>query len=225
MKKQLATLLLFVSTFSAFGQLKYYKTENGEFIFSFARYQINNESINTPMRFSGFFHYGEQLHIDFNNYVGVFSGWGIRNVGFTSSYGDTMYKRRNYYVGIPVAIKLGDMKNKNFIYAGAEVELAVNYKEKLFVKGDKIGSAKFNSWFSERTPLLMPSVFGGFQMKSGYNLGFRYYLKDFLNPNFSEKGFKPYQNTTQSNVFYISLSYQFKSGRKAKNKTSIPSSI
>lgn len=225
MKKPLNLLMLLVLTATAFAQKSMYKVSSGEFIFSFAQYKINNESVNTPLRFSAFFHYGEELHLNLTNHVGIFSGWGIRNVGFTSSSGDTMYKRRNYYVGLPIALKIGDMKNRNFLYAGAEVELALNYKEKLFVKGDKIESAKFNSWFSERTPLLMPSVFGGVQMKSGYNLGFRYYLKDFLNSNYSEKGVKPYANTTQSNVFYISLSYSLNPNKKEKKKTGTPTSI
>jgi hypothetical protein len=188
-------------------QIKTYTTSGTEFIFSFADYKVNSESINTPLRFSCFLHLGNEYHVDLTKNLGFFTGYGLRNIGFSSTQGDSTYKRRNYYFGVPLAIKLGNLNDGTYLYAGGEAELALNYKEKLFISEKKIESAKFNVWFSDRTPLIMPSLFVGLNTKSGMNLKFKYYLKDFFNRNFTENGVKIYQNVDEAKIFYFSISW------------------
>jgi hypothetical protein len=96
-----------------------------------------------------------------------------------------------------------------------EGELGLNYKEKLFVHGIK--KSKFNEWFSNRTPLFMPSAFVGLNTKSGLNFKFKYYLDNFLKTSYvDDKGVQIYKDI-KSAIFYFSLSLNVRQGAyKAK---------
>lgn len=203
-------------------EVKIYSTSGGELVFSFADVEDSGGSINSKLRFTGFFHLTEYWHFDFANNFGMIAGFGLRNIGMiTENDGiltqehvgrfdendEVKIKRRSYSLGVPLALKFGNLGRSTFVFAGAEAELMFHYKEKLFVNGDK--EHKFNEWFSDRTNLLNPSVFGGIQFPGGVNLKFKYYLLDFLNPDYSESingsRVQPYRGIT-SNIFYISLS-------------------
>lgn len=200
-----------------------YSTNGGEFIFSFADVDVDEADIDGILRFSAFFHVGQKWHFDFGNNFGLFTGYGIRNIGFITEddgieidefageiqVGDEVkVKRRAYALGVPLAFKLGNFGRNTFVYGGAEIDFLFNYKEKLFINGDK--EEKFNEWFSERTNLLMPSVFGGMQFPGGVNLQFKYYLTNFLNQDYTERvagvTVRPYENV-DSRLFYLSLSF------------------
>jgi len=69
---------------------------------------------------------------DINNNFGLLFGAAIRNVGFIYNVQDgtgTKKKFRNYDFGIPVGVKVGNMR-KTFFFAGYEIEFPLNYKEK-----------------------------------------------------------------------------------------------
>lgn len=203
-------------------EVKIYSTSGGELIFSFADIEDPRGSISSNLRFTGFLHIGEYWHFEFTNSFGMITGVALRNVGMiTEDDGirikeheglfddndDVKIKRRSYSLGVPLAFKLGNFNRRTFVFAGAEAELMFHYKEKLFVNGNK--EDKFNEWFSDRTNLLNPSIFGGIQFPGGVNLKFKYYLLDFLDPDYSERIggdlVQPYRGLT-SNIFYISLS-------------------
>ena len=214
-------LLLFCTNLNASAQIEKYKTYSLEFIFSKANYSINENQISTPVRFTCFFHTSTNYHVDIGKYFGVFSGFGIRNVGFTSDHGDTALKRRNYYIGIPLAIKLGNLKEDNYVFGGIEGEMGLNYKEKLFIHDKKVSVS--SEWFSDKTPLFMPSVFAGINFKSGLNIKVKYYLKDFLKNgyDYSIASIPKYQST-QSQIYYLALSYSIRNSktfRKTFNKS------
>lgn len=197
-----------------------YLSNSGELIFSFANYIVNGNSINTPPRFTMFFHASTNLHKDFSNNLGFYTGIGIRNVGFTSTQNNYTIKRRNYYVGIPLALKLGNLSKNKYLYAGAEGEIGFNYKEKHFNGDNKIDV--FDEWFSARTPLFMPSLLAGINFKSGLNLRFKYYLLDFLKTDYTEQGKQIYAGT-ESKMFYFSILYNRvkKSERRNKRSTAV----
>ncbi|MCF8427042.1 MAG: hypothetical protein K9H61_09100 [Bacteroidia bacterium] len=216
----LLTFSLFVVA-SLQAQIKKYSTSSGEIIFSFADYKINNEQVNTPVRFTCFFHLGGYEHFDFNDKVGIYTGLAIRNVGFTSknNSGDTLIKRRNYYLGVPLAIKIGNLKEDKYLFFGVEGDLAFHYKEKLFVAEKKVDKTPI--WFSDRTNTFMPSAFVGVNFKSGLNLKFKYYLKDFYNKEFISGGVKIYENVSSSQMFYFSLAMNLRNSNysnKSYNK-------
>ncbi|MCB9039634.1 MAG: hypothetical protein H6557_23705 [Lewinellaceae bacterium] len=203
-------------------EVKIYSTSGGELIFSFADVENSGGSIGTNPRFTGFLHIGEYWHFEFTNNFGMISGFALRNVGMiTKDDGiltkehvglydendEIKIKRRSYSFGVPLAFKFGNFNRRTFVFAGAEAELMFNYKEKLFVNGNK--EDKYNEWFSDRTNIINPSIFGGIQFPGGINLKFKYYLLDFLDPDYSEtingNLVQPYRGLT-SNIFYISLS-------------------
>ncbi|MCB0571821.1 MAG: hypothetical protein KDC66_18770 [Phaeodactylibacter sp.] len=208
-----------------------YSTSGGDLIFSFADVSSDNASVRSNLRFSAFFHIGEFWHFDFTNSFGMFTGVGLRNVGiitkddgivigehtrFLDPYpSDVKIKRRSYSLGVPLAFKIGNLKRRTFVYAGGEAELMFHYKEKLFIDGDK--EDKFNEWFSDRTNIINPSLFGGIQLPGGLNVKFKYYLLDFLNPDYAERidgvVVHPYQGL-ENQMFYISLAWNLRNRSK-----------
>ncbi len=216
MRKIYTLVLLLLAFLPSKAQINTYSTSSGEIIFSFADYKINGEQMNNPVRFTCFLHLGSFQHFDFNDKVGLYTGTAIRNVGFISTKGDSLIKRRNYYIGIPLAIKIGNLDEDTYVYAGVEGELAINYKEKIFINEEKVH--KFNVWFSNRTNSFMPSVFMGVNLKGGFNMKFKYYLSDFYNKNFVASGEKIYANTT-SQMFYFSVAMNIRNSSYNRSRS------
>ncbi len=242
MKYILFALSLAVST-SLFAQeepapkVDIYSTNGGEFIFSFADVDAGGADINNIIRFSAFFHAGQKWHFDFGKNFGLFTGYGIRNVGFITEgdgieeaefqefienepdLDDIRVKRRSYTLGVPLAFKVGNLERGAYVFGGGELELMFNYKAKLFVDGDK--EEKFNEWFSDRTNLLNPSVFGGVQFPGGLTLQVKYYLLNFLNQDFTQRvggvNVQPFSNV-DSRMFYLSVSYNLRRLNKKEKK-------
>jgi len=147
----------------------------------------------TTPRFTAIVNFGFSFHYDLNEHFGFLSGLGLRNMGFIDKYGDSTVKRRVYSLGIPLGIKFGDLRNRNFVIAGGGVDVPFNYREKGFVhRGNK---AKFNEWFSDRTPPVTPFVFAGYSFNPGFTLKLQYYPGNFFNQDFTDNmGVKPYTN-------------------------------
>jgi hypothetical protein len=208
------TLFLAIVSTSAFAQVKRYSSNGMESIFSFSEYTAAGNNVSNKLRYSAFFHVNHRRHLDLGKSFGLFTGFAIRNVGFIARESDSLtVKRRVYTAGVPLAFKIGNMEKMKFLYLGAEAELAFNYKEKHFVDGSK--EKKFNEWFSQRTPLFMPSVFAGIQNKRGFNVYVKYYLTNFFNTGFKEKGIQP-NSQREANMFYISVSYSRKNRKSAR---------
>ncbi len=211
-KKQL--LIISIVTILSLNNLlaqKIYKENSGEFIFSFSKVESLGIDIPTNMRFTLFFHAGQNMHYDFTNNIGIFSGYGIRNIGIVTEVNDVVTKRRTYALGIPFGLKLGSFNDHVYLYGGGEYELFFHYKQKQYVDGNK---SKQSEWFSDRTKLFAPSFFVGFQFPKGINLKFKYYPENFLNRDFKGYDFAvpvDYSSFTKTRLFYIALSFNIKS--------------
>jgi hypothetical protein len=162
------------------------------------------------IRYSTFLHFGEQLHVNLGKSFGLYTGIGVRNIGMINRLNDTIkVKQRVYALGVPVGIKLGDMQKRVYAALGAELELFFNYKQKTFLgsgRGDKV--EKFNEWFSDRTPLLNPSLFFEFNFKKGTYLKLRYYPLNFLvadKQNFTVNNIKTGFRPETSQLFALSF--------------------
>ena len=225
-------------------QKKFYPVTSGELIFSNSKASFTQEFINqypdarlaeNNVRFTCFFHLGQYLHYDFNDNFGLFSGLGVRNVGMITDealpqtvtisgadvpYDDYKVIRRQYMLGIPLAFKVGSFNKHLYFFGGGEYELAFVLKEKYWTGSfDRDGSkTKTVTWFSDQTPILFPSVFAGVQFPGGFNVRFKYYLKDFLNNDYkvssnSQEGvtfdLSDLTRYKESQVFYFSLCWQF----------------
>lgn len=204
------TLILFLAfaVFSTIAKAQgdFCTTTGGEMIFSFATIDNNGNQNGNIMRWSPVFNFQFYGNYDINKNIGLLFGGAIRNVGFIYDVPDgsgIKKKFRNYDFGIPVGIKIGNMK-KAFFFAGYEIEFPFNYKEKTFESERK--TDKFNVWFSKRVPTYYHTVFAGIQFPYGISLKFKYYLSEFFNQDYTDnQDNQPYKGL-KANVFYFSLS-------------------
>jgi hypothetical protein len=190
-----------------------YVTHGGEgALLSFASMKENGEHMRNIPRFTLFFNIGSNFNKDITKNLGFFTGINLKNIGLISKPSDSLkLKQRVYTLGVPLGIKIGDVSGGSFFFfAGGEISMAVNYKEKQFVDGEKVH--KFNEWFSDRTPLLMPSLFAGFRINPGFGLKVQYYPQNFFNQDFktTDKGntVYPYRNL-EANLVFVTLGYNF----------------
>ncbi|MEX0980924.1 MAG: hypothetical protein WD577_04240 [Bacteroidales bacterium] len=219
-----AVVFLAIST-NGFSQVNMYRSSGAELIFSGADVRFNNTNVNANMRFTSFFHAEQMLNVDFGRFVGLFTGLGMRNIGFITEdlyqnvgflnidendadwNQETKIKRRSYSLGVPLALKAGSMKKGLFFFAGGEYEWTIHYKQKLFIDGEKI---KFSEWGSDRVNAFLPSVFAGVQLPKGMRVKFKYYMDDFLNPGYTGIDFEEavdYSEFGSTGIFYVSLAF------------------
>lgn len=182
-------------------------------LLSFASMKDNGVHVRNIPRFTLFFNVGSNFNKDFSKNFGIFTGINIKNIGLISKpYDSLKLKQRVYTLGVPLGFKIGDLNSGSFFFfAGGEVDLAFNYKEKQFVDGKKV--RKFNEWFSDRTPLIMPSLFAGMRFEPGFGLKVQYYPQNFFNKDFKTRDkdnnvFTPYKNT-EAQLVFVTLSYNF----------------
>jgi len=184
---------------------KPYLLSTSELILSGASVENSGVKLDNIVRFSAFFHVGQQIHFDFSNKAGFYTGLSLRNIGMINDLNDSVrIKQRVYTVGIPAAFKVGNMKGTN-LAVGAEAEFAIAYKQKLFVNDEK---SKTNEWFSDRTNIFLPSAFAEIRTKQGGYIKFKYYLTDFLvedkqKVNVTNLNYRP----NKSQLFYVSFGY------------------
>jgi len=195
------------------------------FILSFSKLSIDGKSVSSKPRFTCFLHLGFTVHVEFSKNIGIYSGLGIKNIGFisTSSVAGTpiMMKRRSYNLCLPLGLKIGAFHKNIAIFGGGTIELPFHYKEKYFENGEK--KSKFTEWFSSRTPLYMYSAFGGIEFPLGFYLKFQYYFNNFLNKSFSGDGitFAKYD----ADVFYISFGFNFYNKKYKGDKSTIKNTL
>lgn len=211
-----AAILLTLTTYS---QVSTDFRSGGEYIFSWGNIDGALPDADNVVRFTAFINQQMQYHIDVGKYTGSYTGLGIRNVGFIHTFGDTLkIKQRAYALGLPVALKAGNMEKGVYFAAGAEMELFFHYKEKTFLHGEK---KKNSEWFSDRTDLFHPSIFAEIGLGHGIYLRYRYYLTDFLRKKdvvFPGNIQLPYDNSP-SRLMYISVGTIFS---KKKFRESMP---
>ena len=185
-------------------------------IFSTALISHNGANSMGTLRFSYILNGGVSLHYNFDKHIGVFTGFDVKNIGFIEKFGDLTVKRRTYNIGIPVGLKFGNMAHKgHYGFIGGGVDAPINYKEKQFTS--RSHKAKFNEWFSPRTPAAMPYLFAGARLRKGLTLKVQYYPGNFLNPNYKDKtGVEPYSGY-DVNILYFSVGYTAP-GIKKKDK-------
>jgi hypothetical protein len=244
MKRKLVLFALMVFAITSFSQKSVYWTTSGELIFSWGQleytdgFKIANPNANIadmPVRFTCFFHVGQNIHLDFNNKFGIYTGMGIRNIGMisdevlptpdNSATWDAKVIRRTYSLGIPLAIKLGSFDDNFYIYGGGEIEWAFHMKEKYWDSHSRDGdNSKNTEWFAyDRINPWLPSVMAGIQFPGGVNLKFKYYLTDFLDNTYKGQGtlndlvVSDLTKYKSSQLMYVSLTFNMKNDRIMKS--------
>jgi hypothetical protein len=178
----------------------------------------------TTVRFTYFPNIGFNFNYDISKHVGLFTGINMKNIGFTEkiAISDSTIKRRVLTLGIPLGIKFGNINKHSFAFAGGGVDVPFNYKQKGYIRrGNK---DKFNEWFSDRTPAIMPYIFAGFCYSPGISIKLQYYPVNFLNNTFTEvlqtniPGSTgtyiaaPYAAYTKTNLMMISIGFDVRYG-------------
>jgi hypothetical protein len=200
-----ASIYTFAQTKTVKKEVKPYFTSGGEWIFSTGTLQNNNNVV----RFSPVINLQTLLNFDQSESFGWFTGINIRNVGFIFDESASVRKKvRNYNLGIPVGIKLGHMDDR-FFFAGYELEIAMNYRERTFV--DEVRTERFSVWFSDRVNTLQHALFIGYTLPKGTSIKAKYYLNSFFNQGFTASDgnggtFQPYAGL-DANIFYVSLNF------------------
>jgi hypothetical protein len=217
----LLNFFVFISFFSIAqttedsGNKMVYTKYVSEFLFQFSETEtISNKSQLNGVKTSILPNFGAYTHINFNNNIGIIPALSIRNVGM-KTYNDSvnsvkydLIKRRALLLGGSLALKLGSFSKHAFLYGGAEYEMSIHVRQKLY-DDSQHQAFKQGEWFSTATERFLPSAFIGFQFPNGYNIQAKYYLNNFLNHNYSG-ALGDFTNLKTSQVFYISVSFQFK---------------
>lgn len=137
------------------------------------------------LRFAPFANYTLQAHKDFTNSLGVYTGIGLKNVGFIYKPNDTLnskVKSRAYSISIPLGLKYGNMEDDKYFYLAAELLVQFDYKEKAFSNGgDK--SKRKNLYNNNPINAFNYSAMIGYNYK-GFTIGAEYTLGDFYNSGY-----------------------------------------
>jgi len=212
----LVTLGLFFNSTSLKAQDKFYTSTGLEMLFSFADIEQDGISKSSIIRWAPVMNIQTFFNYDATAHFGLFSGIGVRNVGFIYDENEaTRKKYRTYNMGIPFGIKAGNFE-KTFVFAGYEIEFPFNYKEKTFINNQK---SKYTEWFTGRVPTVYHTVLIGVQLPKGVNIKFKYYLTGFFNQDFVQidgttgDPYKPYENL-DVNVFFFSLGFNLFKDKK-----------
>jgi hypothetical protein len=180
-------------------------TQSG--ILSFSQVSDSGKTLTSIPRFTFLGNYGRDIHVDFGKYLGIFTGLETKNTGFITRENNLKVKRRIFGLGVPVALKIGNME-KWYIYGGGEYQFAFNYKMKTF--DDKGNKTKYKSdWGGTETPFFLPSVFVGINWKS-IDIKAQYYLQNFIDNTKAplNTGFSPnpkYYANYNASVFFLQV--------------------
>jgi hypothetical protein len=223
MKKLMITIALFAITSSSFGFKipflnfnaagkytaggTYTTSDDDGFIFSWVMYPNDFSNV----RFSAFLNTGVRYNYNVTKKVALFSGLTLRNVGLadrtTGLTNNIVRRARNYYIGVPLGLRIGDFRKKTEIDFGGGVDFTLHHKEKIWIEGDK-GKTKDKlncEWFDNKySPFVNPYIFVSAKVK-GTGLKFQYYTGEFL------KG-------GTNNLMYIGLITSGPSGKMGKNR-------
>lgn len=138
----------------------------------------------TVPRFTAIPFLGFNVNFDFGKTAGLYTGLNIKNIGFIEKFSqpDSTVKRRVYTIGVPLGLKIGDIKYGSYLILGGGVDFPFHYKEKGYTsRGNK---TKINEWFSDRTPRIMPYVFVGAHLAPALAFKLQYYPTNFMNTNY-----------------------------------------
>lgn len=138
----------------------------------------------TYLRFSYFVNLGFDVNYDFDNNFGIFTGLGIKNMGFTQKESDSTIKRRVYTIGAPLGLKIGNLGKRQYMILGGGIDVPFNYREKAWVS--RKHKHKMNEWFSDRNEDYMTYLFVGASISRGTIVKLQYYPGNFLNQDYQQ---------------------------------------
>ncbi|MBD2766477.1 hypothetical protein IC235_01060 [Hymenobacter sp. BT664] len=159
-----------------------YEMSGSELIFSSGEVSSYGQKLKSDGRFSAFLHLNYQSHYDYTPSFGIYSGLSLINVGFAhrlplANGDDLQLTQRSYSLGIPLAVKVGNMGKRTYLAVGASLEYMFHYRRKAFYNGER-GST--SSWFPSEVRPFNSAVFAELHLSKGFYIRAKYYLSDFL---------------------------------------------
>jgi len=200
---------------------KWYGMTGAQLIFSEGHVNDDGGIVANTIRFTCFFHVQHQFHYDFAQFMGLYTGFSLINVGMINSIPvpdetSATLKQRSYSFGIPLGLKIGNMASGDYLAFGAEGECMFAYKQKILYGGNKTIST--DSWFSNKdVNLFNPSLFAELRFHSGTYIRFKYYLFNFLEDKTSILDIGSYQvayTPQKSTLYYLSVGILLKKKHK-----------
>jgi hypothetical protein len=186
----LATLIFFL-LINRINAQHNFTSSSGEMIFSYGDVSTDSTDLKPIVRWSPVFNFQQQFHFNFSDNFGIYTGLGIRNVGLISHINaefeditgtifkrDITVKERAYALGLPLAVKLGNLEHGASVAIGAEAELMFNWLRKIIDEDQK---EKDSGWFDDHLTVFNPSGFVEIHFTKGQYIRFKYYFLDFLN--------------------------------------------
>ncbi|WP_018341586.1 outer membrane beta-barrel protein [Cytophaga aurantiaca] len=211
MKKNILLLIAFLCIqVAAFSQNKIYGVFETKALFQVGMIEDSaGGHVKSILRFTPVANYTLMAHKDFNNKVGIYTGIGIKNVGFITrqNSSDMTVKSRAYCLSVPVGLKFGNFKEDNYLFIAGEFLTQLDYKEKVFIDGDK---SKRKSFYDNDINLFNYSASIGFHLK-GLIIGAEYTLSNFFDDKYRFQPVKSnsttYAGPSKSNIltFFIGL--------------------
>jgi len=176
-------------------------------LFQLALLEIGGQSELSTLRYSYFFNGGTQVNVKLNEKLTFFSGLTIKNIGFIYKGDTNTFKYRVYAAGIPLGLKIGNLKSNYFIIGGG-IDFPFNYKEKQW--GEKRGEnkKKDDEWFSNKVNPIMPYTSLGYRFGNALTVKAMYYPLNFWN---TDKLANP---NNSANLLILSLGFDIKKGTK-----------
>lgn len=244
MKKVYVLLFLTLINVSVFAQsqdsvsIKKYKTFEHtpymEMLFSFSQTEQSGKGVDDKLRFSPVFNFGHEFHLNFSQHLGVYTALGLRNIGYIDR--PTYYapgavvgtkvkmKHRVYALVIPIGIKIGNIGKHTYLSAGSELNLFLNYKEKMWYNDSK---TKRSEWFSDRVDLVHTSFFAQLNCRSSY-IKFILYPDNFIRENsttFAGDFVISDYPSSSANLFVVSLGVNFIDKPVKKRRQAAPKQV
>lgn len=226
-KRIILYIVLLFCAATTFAQKKVYFTEPGELILQFTQTDIENNTAKNAVRASYFTNLPYYININFSNNFGLITGFAIKNIGIKTKneqIDTTTYdkiKRRVFTSGLSLAGKVGVFDKGFWMCAGAGIDWAFHYRQKLYL--DKKVS-KEGEWFSNATPNFIPSVFVGIQTPISLNIKFTYYFNDFINNDYNGSlgDFSKFSQSRLATLSFSIILKELSENFKAKNQLDNP---
>ncbi len=153
---------------------------------------IKNVGICGP-RYTAFINSGAHANYNIRKNIAVFTGLEARNLGFADVVNNKRIRHKSTYIGLPLGLRIGNLKEKTELRFGTGFDVAASYKYKEWTVGDKQDKIKPNVNASALRRF-NPYVFAGYSFN---NMGVKlqYYPKSFFAAS----------NPVQVNLFYASV--------------------
>jgi hypothetical protein len=164
------------------------------------------------MRYTAFVNTGAHANYNFKKNAAFFTGIEFRNVGYADVLANQRIRRSTTYFGIPLGVRIGDLKAKTEIIAGTGFDLPLYYKEKSWTIGDKKNKVKNRTSTNGILNGFNPYLFAGYKHK-GLGLKLQYYPSSF---------YAKALPAAATNIVYASVILDMKSGgKKVAKKTAL----